>query len=148
VSVPDVNTGDVFVKFLMALGAIFTGVAGWALSKRGQRDTAAQQQAANQLQTRVNTVDELEAVITHLKQERDYAETIIDKLRQQNTKDAAAQAARCQIQLDRLIDNVATLQSVVSDEIARAAALDAARSAQDHEATDHGRTWDDDETRY
>lgn len=146
---PDVDTGgDLFVRFLMALGAIFTGVAGWALSKRGQRDTAVQQAAANQLQTRVNTVDELESVIEHLKEERDRAEKAADILRRQNTADADRQAARCQVQIDRLIDNVATLQSIVNDEIARQAALDSIRSAQAHEAGDHGREWDDDETRY
>lgn len=133
---------------LMALGSIIIGLTGAALSRRGQKDTHEQQQAANQLQTRVNTVDELESVITHLKQERDYAETIIEKLRTQHTSEATKQAARCQMQIDRLIENVATLQSIVSDEIARTAARDTVRSAQDHEAGDHGRTWDDDEIRY
>lgn len=140
--------GDLFIRFLMALGAIFTGVAGYALSKRGQRDTAAQQQVANQLQTRVNTVEELESVIEHLKAERDHTEERLARLVAQHTAEADRLAARCQIQLDRLIDNVATLQSVVADEIARTAALDAVRGAQQHEADDHGREWDDDELRY
>lgn len=141
-------SGDLLVQFLMALGAIFTGVAGWALSKRGQRDTAQQQQAANQLQTRVNTVDELESVIAHLKEERDHIAAEKERLAAQNTRAADFQAARCQLQIDRLIDNVATLQSIVSDEIARAAAQGAVQQAQDHEAADHGRQWDDDEKRY
>lgn len=132
---------DFILRALMGIGTLGIGWAGWVLSKRGQRDTREQQAAANMLQTRVNTVDELESVITHLKAERDRAEAERDRLAAQHTAESQAQAARCQVQIDRLVDNVATLQSIVSDEIARAAALGAVQDAQRHETDDHGREW-------
>lgn len=143
----NVSSADL-LRVLMGLssgGVVWAGV--W-LSRRGQKDTAIQQAAANALQTRVNTVDELESVIEHLKEERDRAEQAAEALRRQNTAEADRQAARCQVQIDRLIDNVATLQTIVQDEIARTAALDSIRTAQQHEADEHGRQWNDDETRY
>lgn len=140
--------GDLVVKLLMAFGGLMTGGAGIWLSKRGQRDTAVQQQAANQLQTRVNTVDELESVIAHLKEERDHIAQEKDRLALQKTAESDRQAARCQVQIDRLIDNVATLQTLVAEEVERQSALMAIRQAQQHEQDDHGRVWDDDETRY
>lgn len=140
--------GDFIVRLLMALGGLFTGIAGWALAKRGQRDTAVQQQAANQLQIRVNTVDELEDIIDQWKARASDLAGEVERLGKQNSAEADRQAARCQVQLDRLIDNVATLQTLISDDIARQEALMSIQQAQEHEWTDHGRVWNDDETRY
>lgn len=134
---------DFMLRALMGLGTLGIGWAGWILSKRGQRDTREQQLQANALATRVNTVDELESVITHLKAERDRAEAERDRLSAQHTAEGQAQAARCQVQIDRLVDNVATLQSIVSDEIARAAALSSVKDAQNHQVDDHHRDWTD-----
>lgn len=136
--------GDFLLRAALGLGTLLVGWAGFLLSRRGQADTRLQQAAANALQTRVNTVDELESVITHVKADRDRLQDIVEKLRAENTEAAARQAERCQVQLDRLIDNVATLQSIVSDEIARESALGDVQHAQQHMADDHDRTWTDD----
>lgn len=135
--------GDLAVKIIMACGGVGTLVTGYLLSKRGQADTREQQAAAHTLQTRVNTVDELEAVILHLKEARDRAETERDRLAAQKDAESQLQAARCQVQINRLIDNVATLQSIVTDEIARASVLDSVRDAQTHQADDHSLNFDE-----
>lgn len=134
--------------FLMAIGALITALGGILLSRRGQRDTREQQVAANALQTRVNTVDELEDIIEQWKGRASDLAAQVEQLHKQHTAEADRQAARCQVQLDRLIDNVATLQTLISDDIARQEALMAIQGAQEHEQTDHGREWGEDEIRY
>lgn len=134
---------DFVLRVLMGLGTLAIGYGGWLLTKRGQRDSVTAQQAANQLQTRVNTVDELEGIIDRLTVERTHLEERVERLTREHTEEAERQAARCRVQIDRLVDNVATLQSIVSDEIARAAALSSVKDAQTHQAEDHDRTWDE-----
>lgn len=133
---------DFLLRALMGIGTLAVGWAGWALSKRGQQDTREQQAAANALQTRVNTVDELEAIIARLKEERDHLEGVVELMRSRHQEDYDRQAERCQKTIDKIVDTMATLQSVVQDEIARAAALDVVREAQHHEEDEHGRQWD------
>lgn len=140
--------GDFFVKLLMALGGLATGIGGWFLSRRGQQDTARQQLAANRLQERVNVVEELEGVIERLKEERDHLAEARQKEREHLEVERERQAQRCQAHLIRLIDNVATLQTIVSEEVDRASTLEVVRDAQDHMEIDHDRVWGPDETKY
>lgn len=140
--------GDLFVKFLMAMGGLATGLGGWLLSRRGQQDTARQQLAAERLQVRVNAVEELEAVIEHLKEERNHIAESKTRLAEEVERERERQGVRCHSHLTRLIDNVATLQSIVSEEVDRSSALDVVRDAQDHLEIDHNHVWGPDETRY
>jgi predicted nuclease with TOPRIM domain len=128
-----------YAPVLVPVATLFTGWLAYLGVKRGSRIEDSQQRARNKLDERVQTLNELNALSERLEAEnarlRDSRDgeaarhrTELDRL------DAHHQAAedRCRRQVERLLQELETLRSVVTSEIAKAAAANAAGDAAAH----------------
>ena len=117
-------------QFILALVAVVGGYGAHRLNKRGQVTQAAQQTAANDLATRAQGFDEMEALVDRLNHE-------IARLEAKADREAQAQARRCRTTLDHFVMAFTTLQGQVVSEAARQAAEKAHIEVEVHMAEDH-----------
>lgn len=121
----------------LGLLTVSVTMLGIVLSRRGQKEQARQQVAANELAERAERFDELNTLVGTLSAEVTRLQTQIREMEQGNHNALRAQATRCRETVDHLVDTVTTLQTVVQDEVTRAAAWGVVREAQDHLERDH-----------
>lgn len=103
----------------------------------GQRKDAQQQTAATKLQERIASFDELESLNTHLREEINRLRDLLNEAETRGDVRLAAQARRCSARLEETFTALATLQSVVLSEIARADTNDVIAEGRRHIADEH-----------
>lgn len=122
---------------LLGLLTISVTALGIMLSRRGQKEQARQQVIANDLADRAERFDELNELVKTLTGEISRLRSQIGEMEGSHNAAFRAQAQRCQETVNQLVDTVATLQTVVQDEVARAAAFGdigiARTHAEEHE---------------
>lgn len=118
-------------QFILAIVALGGAVGAHRLNKRGQVTQTAQQKAANELATRAQGFDEMEALVERLTNE-------IDRLEARADREMAAQARRCRSTLDHFVLAFTTLQGQVVSEAAKQAAEAAHMEIEQHLSEDHG----------
>ena len=117
-------------QFILALVAVAGALGAHRLNKRGQVTQAAQQSAANELASRAQGFDEMEAVV-------EWQAKQIEKLEARADKDAQAQARRCRASLDHFTTAFITLMGQVGTEEAKRSAEKALTEVEVHLAEDH-----------
>lgn len=126
---------------LTGLIVALTGLIGLFLAHRlgilGQKKDAQQQTAATKLQERIASFDELESLNSHLREEINRLRDLLNEAETRGDVRLAAQARRCSARLEETFTALATLQSVVLSEIARADAHDAIAEGRRHVDEDH-----------
>lgn len=114
---------------LLTIAVTFLGIV---LSRRGQREQERQQAIANDIADRAERFGELNELVGILHGETSRLRTQIADMESGHDTAMRAQAVRCKETVDGLVDTVATLQTVVQDEVARAAAFGSIGVAHDH----------------
>ena len=117
-------------QFILALVAVGGAIGAHLLNRRGQVTQGMQQNAANELATRAQGFDEMEAVV-------DWQARQIEKLEAKADRDAQAQARRCRTSLDHFMVAFITLIGQVGSEEAKRSAEKALTEAEVHLAEDH-----------
>lgn len=117
-------------QFILALVAVIGGYGAHKLNKRGQVTQSAQQVAANELATRAQGFEEMEALVDRLNHE-------IARLEAKADREAQVQARRCRSTLDHFVLAFTTLQGQVVAEEAKRAAEKAQVEVEVHLAEDH-----------
>lgn len=120
-------------QFILALVAVVGGYGAHRLNKRGQVAQAMQQSAANELASRAQGFEEMEAVVEWQAKE-------IARLEAKGDREAQAQARRCRTTLDHFMSGFITLIGQVGSEQAKVAAERALTEAEVHLAEDHPET--------
>jgi len=117
-------------QFILALVAVGGAIGAHLLNRRGQVTQGMQQNAANELATRAQGFDEMEAVV-------EWQAKQIEKLEAKADRDAQAQARRCRTSLDHFMVAFITLIGQVGSEEAKRSAEKALTEAEVHLAEDH-----------
>ncbi|WP_330473843.1 hypothetical protein [Terrabacter sp. C0L_2] len=117
-------------QFILALVAVAGAIGAHRLNKRGQVTQTAQQNAANELATRAQGFDEMEAVV-------EWQAKQIEKLEARADRESQAQARRCRSSLDHFMSAFITLIGQVGAEEAKRSAEKALTEAEVHLAEDH-----------
>ena len=120
-------------QFILALVAVGGAIGAHLLNRRGQVTQGMQQTAANELATRAQGFDEMEAVV-------EWQARQIEKLEAKADKDALAQARRCRTTLDHFMVSFVTLIGQVGTEEAKRNAEKALTEVEVHIAEDHPET--------
>jgi len=120
-------------QLILAVVALGGAVGAHRLNRRGQVTQTAQQIAANELATRAQGFEEMEALVDRLNNE-------ISRLEGRADREAMAQARRCRTTLDHFVLAFTTLQGQVVSEQARQAAEAAQVEVEQHRAEDHPNT--------
>lgn len=117
-------------QFILAMVAVAGALGAHRLNKRGQITQVAQQTAANELASRAQGFDEMEAVV-------EWQAKQIEKLEARADRDAQAQARRCRSSLDHFMSAFITLMGQVGTEEAKRSAEKAMTEVEVHLAEDH-----------
>jgi TolA-binding protein len=117
-------------QFILALVAVGGAIGAHRLNRRGQVTQTAQQKAANELATRAQGFDEMEALVDRLNHE-------ISRMEGRADRELAAQARRCRSTLDHFVLAFTTLQGQVVSEAAKQAAEAAHIEVEQHLSEDH-----------
>lgn len=123
--------------WLMGIAALIAALSGWSLSRRGQRDTATQTQAASKLAERVQAFDEMKSLVDELNAQLKDARAAVREAAVENDRRSDEQGRRCRTAIDHALDTIAVLQHVVRDEIEKEAAEVVRAEAKRHVNTDH-----------
>lgn len=127
------------VGWFVAATGFITGIGALVLNRRGQKEQAAVQRAANRiahdkhrLEETQQALESLEKALGRANEEADRyraraeaSETALDEAKMLSRQMYAAQAAQCQAYAQELTEAILLLRQVVTDEIAAAAADDA-----------------------
>lgn len=131
--------GPILLGVAGIIGAISAGITGW----RGLRQSGRTQTAAGILAERVQALAELEAVVGRLNTEVQRLSDLNDRDRARHARELtevrrelSEQVTACTRQMRLVTEALDTLSTVVTDEIARAAAITASGLAHEHVA-DH-----------
>lgn len=122
-------------QFILAIVAVGGAVGAHRLNRRGQITQTAQQRAANELATRAQGFEEMEALVDRLNHE-------ITRIEARSDLESQAQARRCRSTLDHFILAFTTLQGQVVSESAKQAAEAAHVEVEQHLSEDHHRPGD------
>ena len=122
-------------QFILAIVAVGGAVGAHRLNRRGQITQTAQQKAANELATRAQGFEEMEALVDRLNHE-------ITRIEARADIESQAQARRCRSTLDHFVLAFTTLQGQVVSESAKQAAEAAHMEAEQHLSEDHHRPGD------
>lgn len=130
------NLSEVTALVIAASGVIGTYTA-YRLGQRGQHNDERQQTAATKLQERISAFDELESLNDRLSKETDRLRVLLTEAEARGDLRLSQQTGRCRERIEELTTAVATLQSVVLSEVAKASAEEAVERAEAHVKTDH-----------
>lgn len=133
------NVGDITAGVIAVSGVVGTFTA-YHLSKRGQRNDERQQAAATKLQERITSFDELESLNDRLTTENARLRDLYAEAETRGDVRLASQAQRCRAALEQSMEAMASLQSVVLSEIAKASADDVRTQVSRHLEQDHPET--------
>jgi TolA-binding protein len=122
-------------QFILALVAVGGAIGAHRLNRRGQVTQTAQQRAANELATRAQGFEEMEALVDRLNHE-------ITRLEAKSDREAQAQARRCRSTLEHFVLAFTTLQGQVVAEAAKQAAEAAHVATEQHLVEDHPQSGD------
>lgn len=122
-------------QFILAIVAVGGAVGAHRLNRRGQITQTAQQKAANELATRAQGFEEMEALVDRLNHE-------ITRIEARADIESQAQARRCRSTLDHFILAFTTLQGQVVSESAKQAAEAAHVATEQHLVEDHPQSGD------
>jgi len=117
-------------QFILAIVALGGALGAHRLNRRGQITQTQQQNAANELATRAQGFEEMEALVDRLNHE-------IERIESRADRDSQLQARRCRTTLDHFVMAFTTLQGQVVSEQARQAAEAAQVEVETHQAEDH-----------
>lgn len=120
---------------MVAITSFITGVGALVLNRRGQKEQAVIQKAANRIQHDKHRLEEtqqalesLEKALTRANEEADRyraraesSEIALDEAKMLHRQMYAAQAAQCQAYAQELTEAILVLRQVVTEEIAAAA---------------------------
>jgi hypothetical protein len=121
----------------IAVTGLLGAASAYVLGKRGQKNDEKQQEAATKLQKRITAFDELESLNDRLSTENARLRDLYSEAETRGDARMAVQAKRCREQLQKSMDAMSTLQSVVLSEIAKASAEDAIERGRQHILEDH-----------
>lgn len=134
----EVNPGH-----LMGLAAIITAIGGIYAAIHSRRDTNRIQAAANELTRREQAAAEKEREQEYYRGVAEHQRTQMEKMRADHARAITEKARACEQTRAGLTDVIRTLQSVVTNEIATAAADDVVAEGETH-ARAHLQDLDDD----
>jgi hypothetical protein len=117
-------------QIILAIVALGGALGAHRLNKRGQETQSKQQLAANELATRAQGFDEMEAVVEWQAKE-------IERQTAAREREALSQARRCKTALDHFTVSFVTLVGQVGNEQAKRDGERALREAEVHTAEDH-----------
>ena len=117
-------------QFILALVGFGGLISAHQLNKRGTKQQAVQQRAANDLAERAQGFDEMKEIVEALRGE-------IARIEQGRDREQAAQARRCRSTLDHFVLAFTTLQGQVVSEAAKQAAEAAHVDVEMHLSEDH-----------
>lgn len=122
-----------YAPLLVPLATIVVGWLAYLGVRRGSRVEDSQQRAKNKLDERVQALNEMATINERLEAEN----TRLRTSRDDEDKRHRATQERCRQQIERLLSELNTLRSIVTGEIAKAAAtgaaVDAARHIEQHD---------------